>query len=126
LLPVPYVILSVTFALKRRDPAVIKTAMRKFARTRGAKQPMDEASAGSFFKRPDGAYAGELIERAGMKGAEAGAARVSEKHAGFIVNAGGAKAADVLALAEKVRAAVLEDSGYLLETEPRVIGEEDN
>jgi UDP-N-acetylmuramate dehydrogenase len=120
----PYIILSVAFALKRKDPAAIKSAMRRYARERNAKQPMDAASAGSFFKRPGGAYAGALIEQAGMKGASEGAAQVSEKHAGFIVNTGGAKAADVLALAEKVRGAVRKDSGYLLAFEPRVIGED--
>jgi UDP-N-acetylmuramate dehydrogenase len=120
----PYAILSVTFALKRKDPGKIKAAMRKYARARGEKQPMDAASAGSFFKRPEGAYAGALIEQAGLKGLSVGGAQVSEKHAGFIVNTGGAKAADVLALAAKVRAAVLADSGYTLETEPQIIGED--
>jgi UDP-N-acetylmuramate dehydrogenase len=85
---------------------------------------MDMPSAGSFFKRPPGAYAGELIERAGLKGAGVGGAQVSEKHAGFIVNTGNATAADVLALMAKVREAVREDSGYVLEPEPRIIGED--
>ncbi|MDR2162412.1 MAG: UDP-N-acetylmuramate dehydrogenase [Clostridiales Family XIII bacterium] len=121
----PYVILSVTFQMEARDPADIRSDMRKYARRRSAKQPMEVASAGSFFKRPYGGYAGELIERAGMKGERVGGAQVSEKHAGFIVNTGGAMASDVLTLMERVREVVLKDSGVLLEPEPLIIGEDD-
>jgi UDP-N-acetylmuramate dehydrogenase len=120
----PFVILSVTLLLSGRDPAAIKSDMRRYARQRGAKQPMDAASAGSFFKRPPGGYAGELIEKAGLKGHSVGGAQISEKHAGFIINKGGAKASDVLSLMEQVREKVREDSGVLLEPEPRIIGED--
>jgi UDP-N-acetylmuramate dehydrogenase len=120
----PYVILSVTFKLAKGDPSAIRSEMRRYARRRAAKQPMDAASAGSFFKRPPGGYAGELIEKAGLKGLSVGGAQVSGKHAGFIVNAGGATASDVLSLMEKVREATFADSGVLLEVEPRVIGED--
>jgi UDP-N-acetylmuramate dehydrogenase len=120
----PFVILSVTLLLSRRDPAAIKSDMRRYARQRGAKQPMDAASAGSFFKRPPGGYAGELIEKAGLKGLSVGGAQISEKHAGFIINKGGAKASDVLSLMEQVREKVRGDSGVLLEPEPRIIGED--
>jgi UDP-N-acetylmuramate dehydrogenase len=119
-----YVILSATFGLKKSDQGTIKSDMRRFKRRRNSKQPTDLPSAGSFFKRPQGAFAGQLIEEAGLKGITAGGARVSEKHAGFIVNAGGATASDVLALMEKVQRAVNENSGYDLVPEPRIIGED--
>jgi UDP-N-acetylmuramate dehydrogenase len=118
-----YVILSVRFGLKPKETKEIKAAMSGFRRRRNAKQPMDLPSSGSFFKRPEGAYAGQLIEEAGLKGLSVGGAQISEKHAGFIVNNGGATAADVLALMEKVRAAVRERSGFVLHPEPRIIGE---
>ena len=81
-------------------------------------------SAGSVFKRPEGYFAGALIEQAGLKGAQIGGAQVSEKHAGFIVNIGNATAGDVLTLIERVQKTVFEHSGVHLETEVRVIGEE--
>jgi UDP-N-acetylmuramate dehydrogenase len=118
------VILAVTFDLKRRDVARIKSDMRGYARRRNAAQPMDAPSSGSFFKRPAGAYAGALIEGAGLKGLSVGGARVSEKHAGFIVNTGGATASDVLTLMTHVQETVKSGSGYDLEPEPRVIGED--
>jgi UDP-N-acetylmuramate dehydrogenase len=119
------VILSVTFRLKRRDAAAIKSDMRGYARRRNSVQPMDMPSAGSFFKRPVGAYAGALIESAGLKGVSVGGARVSEKHAGFIVNTGGATASDVLELMNKIQEAVrISSGGYDLEPEPRIIGED--
>jgi UDP-N-acetylmuramate dehydrogenase len=117
-------ILSATFRLSPGEPAAIREAMREYAAMRSAKQPLNEASAGSFFKRPEGAYAGALIERAGLKGMSVGGARVSDKHAGFIVNTGGATAADVLGLMKAVQDAVKESSGYALEPEPRIIGED--
>ncbi|MDR0596022.1 MAG: UDP-N-acetylmuramate dehydrogenase [Clostridiales Family XIII bacterium] len=119
-----YVILSVMFGLKRKDTDSIKSKMRKFARRRNSKQPMDVPSAGSFFKRPPGAFAGALIEEAGLKGLSCGGAKVSEKHAGFIVNTGGASAADILSLMEQVQKAVRENSGLELEPEPRIIGDD--
>jgi UDP-N-acetylmuramate dehydrogenase len=119
-----YVILSVTFRLKRRDPEVIKSDMRGYARRRNLVQPMDMPSAGSFFKRPSGAYAGALIESVGLKGVSVGGARISDKHAGFIVNTGGATASDVLGLMTKIQEAVRAGGGYDLEPEPRIIGED--
>ncbi|MDR3225285.1 MAG: UDP-N-acetylmuramate dehydrogenase [Clostridiales Family XIII bacterium] len=118
------IILSVTFGLRRGDGMTIKAEMRKLAMQRNAKQPMDMPSAGSFFKRPVGAYAGVLIEEAGLKGLSSGGAQVSEKHAGFIVNTGKAKAADVLSLMRTVQESVRKNSGYDLEPEPRIIGED--
>ncbi|MDR1292612.1 MAG: UDP-N-acetylmuramate dehydrogenase [Clostridiales Family XIII bacterium] len=119
-----YVIISVAFRLKKRDTATIGSAMRLYSRQRRSLQPMDMPSAGSFFKRPAGAYAGELIESAGLKGLGVGGAQVSEKHAGFIVNTGGATASDVIGLMAKVQEAVRAGSGYGLVPEPRIIGED--
>jgi UDP-N-acetylmuramate dehydrogenase len=120
---VRYIILSVAFELERGDVPSIKSEMRRLATQRNTKQPMDMPSAGSFFKRPVGAYAGALIEEAGLKGLSSGGARISEKHAGFIVNTGGARAADVLSLMKAVQDSVKENSGYDIEPEPRIIGE---
>ncbi|MBQ6453611.1 MAG: UDP-N-acetylenolpyruvoylglucosamine reductase, partial [Coriobacteriales bacterium] len=88
-------------------------------------QPLEMPSAGSTFKRPEGSYAGKLIQDAGLKGYTIGGAQVSTKHSGFIVNAGGATAADVRALIRHVQQKVQEDSGYLLEPEVRMWGFDD-
>ena len=87
-------------------------------------QPLESPSAGSTFKRPPGMYAGKLIEETGLKGLTVGGACVSEKHAGFLINKGGATARDVLELIEEVRSAVLREHGVLLEPEIKVVGEE--
>jgi UDP-N-acetylmuramate dehydrogenase len=118
------VILSVTLDLAAGDQEEIRSKMRDFTNRRNEKQPVTLPSAGSFFKRPEGAYAGALIEEAGLKGCRVGGAAVSEKHAGFIVNTGGASAADVLALADMVRTNVASKSGFLLNPEPLIIGED--
>ena len=117
------VILSAEFTLAYGDKDTITGRMAEFTRLRNEKQPVDMPSAGSFFKRPEGDFAGRLIEAAGMKGASVGGAMVSVKHAGFIVNTGGATCADVLALASEVKAQVFEKFGVLLEEEPIVIGD---
>ncbi|NLG85308.1 MAG: UDP-N-acetylmuramate dehydrogenase, partial [Firmicutes bacterium] len=104
------------------DPALIRAEMEDYARRRQEKQPLQYPSAGSVFRRPPGAYAGTLIEDAGLKGFRVGGAQVSELHANFIVNLGGATAADVLALIELVRARVRERTGILLEPEIEIIG----
>ncbi|MDR0357124.1 MAG: UDP-N-acetylmuramate dehydrogenase [Clostridiales Family XIII bacterium] len=119
----PWVILSAVLRLRKGDRTAILRATEEYARERNRKQPMEFPSAGSFFKRPAGAYAGKLIEDAGLKGLTVGGARVSEKHAGFIVNIGGATAADILALAGEVKRRVSERDGFDLEPEPRIIGE---
>jgi len=118
----PLIILSAVLQLKPGTKVDIESRMFEYTRKRNEKQPVELPSAGSFFKRPEGDFAGRLIEAAGMKGERVGGAQVSEKHAGFIVNTGGATAADILALAEKVKSKVLENSGVLLEEEPIVIG----
>ena len=98
--------------------------MADFTYQRESRQPLEMPSAGSVFKRPPGRYVGPMIEELGLKGYRIGGAEVSRKHAGFIVNAGGAVAGDVLALIALVRERVQERFGVWLETEVKVIGEE--
>ena len=117
------VVLSATFKLTPDDPDAIRSLMESYERRREEKQPLDMPSAGSTFKRPQGYFAGKLIMDAGLRGAAVGAAQVSEKHCGFVVNTGGAKASDVLALIEHVQATVRERFGVELEPEVRRIGE---
>ncbi|MBR5111217.1 MAG: UDP-N-acetylmuramate dehydrogenase [Clostridia bacterium] len=119
-----WIILGAQFRLTPGDPARIEAAMRDFAARRKEKQPLEYPSAGSFFKRPAGHFAGALIEGAGLKGLSVGGAQVSEKHAGFLINTGGATAADFLRLMEQVQARVLEKYGVRLEPEVRIVGEE--
>lgn len=97
--------------------------MDELAKRRREKQPVSMPSAGSTFKRPEGYYAAELIDRAGLRGCRVGGAQVSEKHTGFIVNTGGATAEDVRNLIEKVREEVQRKFGVLLECEVCMIGE---
>ena len=101
----------------------ILARMKEYKDKRMSTQPYSEASAGSFFKRPEGLFAAKLIDDCGLKGERVGGACVSQKHAGFIVNLGGATACDVLALAERVRKTVYEKYGVLLEMEVRYIEE---
>lgn len=117
-----YVILNATVQLKKGNKAQIADTMKELSARRRAKQPLELPSAGSTFKRPEGYYAGALIEQAGLKGLQIGGAAVSEKHSGFIVNRGGATAQDVLRLVEAVKEKVLETSGVLLQEEIRMIG----
>lgn len=114
--------LSATMVLKEEDQAVVRKEMDRLAAERSCKQPLEWPSAGSTFKRPPGYYAGKLIIDAGMQGEQVGGAQVSMKHAGFIVNLGGATAADVAALIRKIQEAVKEDAGVEMETEVRFIG----
>jgi UDP-N-acetylmuramate dehydrogenase len=118
------IVAAVELALKRGDAGESRRLAEEYAAQRRQKQPLELPSAGSFFKRPPGNYAGTLIEKAGLKGVSVGGAKVSEKHAGFIVNAGNATAADILALMALVRRKVWEDSGVALEPEVRIVGED--
>ncbi|MBQ0083577.1 MAG: UDP-N-acetylmuramate dehydrogenase [Clostridiales bacterium] len=111
------VILSVKFALNEAPKSEIKANMDDFISRRKAKQPLDFPSAGSTFKRPEGNFAGALIEKSGLKGFSIGGAKVSEKHAGFVINCKNATAKDVKAVIEAVRQKVFEDSGIMLERE---------
>ena len=90
---------------------------------RNEKQPVTYPSAGSFFKRPEGYFAGKLIQDAGLKGLSVGGAQVSQLHSGFIINTGGATATDILQLMQIVQARVMEQFGVALEPEVRIIGE---
>ncbi len=110
-------ITSAVFRLRRGDGAAIRARMAELIEKRRASQPLDMPSAGSAFKRPAAGYAAAMIDAAGLKGFSVGGAMVSEKHAGFIVNAGGATCADVLALMREVRRRVYEREGVLLEPE---------
>lgn len=111
------IIISLTFALKKGDKAEIKAEMDDLLNRRKQKQPLEYPSAGSTFKRPEGYFAGALIEKNGLKGLTVGGAQVSEKHAGFVINRGGATAADVKALIEKIQKKVFENDGVMLEPE---------
>ena len=111
------VILSAVFRLQPGDKDEIAAKMRELNEKRRAKQPLDLPSAGSAFKRPEGNFAGALIEQAGLKGFTVGGAQVSEKHAGFVVNIGGASSHDVYDLMMQVRKTVFEKSGVVLEPE---------
>ena len=88
---------------------------------RRSKQPLEYPSAGSTFKRPEGQFAGKLIEDCGLRGYTVGGAQVSEKHCGFVINRGGATCADVLALIEKVQKTVYDAHGVMLEPEVKII-----
>lgn len=119
--PAGALVLGATFALTPAEPAVIREVCRRHLLARRGKQPRGVASAGSFFKNPPGDYAGRLIEAAGLKGLSVGGARVSEVHANFLVNSGGATAAEMLALMRLVQEKVLAMSGIALEPEVRII-----
>lgn len=115
------VVLSAVFRLTPGDPEAIRETMRDLMARRKASQPLEWPSAGSTFKRPTGYFAGTLIDQCGLKGLTVGGAQVSEKHAGFIVNKGGATAADVTALIAQVQARVFEQTGVRLEPEVRIV-----
>lgn len=117
------IVTAVTVALKKGDAAAIREKMEEFSRRRISKQPLELPSAGSMFKRPPGYYAGTLIDQTGLKGYTVGGAQVSEKHAGFVVNVGGATAADVLQLIKDVQDKVQQAHGVHLEPEVLVLGE---
>ena len=116
------VVLSATFALRAADPAEIRAKMDDLTERRESKQPLDKPSAGSTFKRPEGFFAGKLIMDAGLQGYQVGGAAVSKKHAGFVVNLGGATAADVHAVIEHVQDEVERQFGVRLEPEVRFLG----
>ncbi len=112
-------ITKVKLQLHPDDPEKIRQRMEENMEKRRAKQPLEYPSAGSVFKRPQGNYAGALIEQCGLKGRQIGGAQVSEKHAGFIVNRGGATSKDVSALIREIQKTVEEKTGYRLECELR-------
>ena len=120
---VPLVVTGVRLKLIpcREEESLAK--VKELNERRRDKQPLEYPSAGSTFKRPEGAYAGTLIERTGLKGLRIGGAEVSEKHAGFVINRGGATPEELIALIEEVQARVFQASGIWLEPEVRIVGE---
>ncbi len=115
------VILGATLSLKNDENGEALANAKEFMRRRTEKQPLEYPSCGSAFKRPEGYFAGELIEKCGLKGFAVGGACVSEKHAGFVINKGGATSADVEAVLDGVRERVSERFGVLLEPEIRIL-----
>lgn len=116
-----YLVLGAAFRLKEGDRDAIRAKVLELSAKRREKQPLEFPSAGSTFKRPEGYFAGKLIEDAGLRGYAVGGAQVSEKHCGFVINRGGATAADVKALIADVQRIVLEQSGVRLEPEIRFL-----
>lgn len=119
-----YIVAEAELCLKADEPSAILASIQDLTQRRESRQPLELPSAGSTFKRPPGYFAGTLIEQTGLKGLQLGGAKVSEKHAGFIVNAGNATANDVLALIKEVQRRVYEKFGVELHPEVQVIGEE--
>lgn len=115
------VVLYAEFELTPGDPETIRAAMRELMAKRKASQPLEWPSAGSTFKRPEGHFAGTLIDQCGLKGLTVGGAQVSEKHAGFLINRGGATFADMAELIRQVRQRVLEETGVTLEPEVKIV-----
>lgn len=118
-----YIVLEAVLSLKKGDPEAIKSRMDELKEQRVTKQPLEYPSAGSTFKRPEGYFAGKLIQDSGLKGFTVGGAQVSEKHSGFVINKGNATAADVMELIRQVTAKVKEDTGVTMEPEVKQIGE---
>jgi len=116
-------VLSAVFSLKQGEPEKIREKMEELNRRRREKQPLEYGSAGSTFKRPEGYYAGALIEAAGLKGYRLGQAGVSEKHAGFVINYGGASASEIYSVIRHVEETVEKHAGVLLEREVLLLGE---
>lgn len=116
------IVWSVTMEMQPADTATIRAAMAEYMQRRRDKQPLEYPSAGSFFKRPEGHFAGALVEQCGLKGRTVGGAQVSEKHAGFFINRGGATCADVMQLCREVQECVKDRFGVALEREVRFVG----
>lgn len=118
-----YIVLSAVIELRSGDKEAIREKMEELRERRVTKQPLEYGSAGSTFKRPEGYFAGKLIEDAGLRGFRIGDAQVSEKHCGFVINRGNATAAEVIELMEQVVRRVEKNSGVHLEPEVKRIGE---
>lgn len=119
-----FTVVSAVLKLKKGNADEIKAAMDDKLFRRRDKQPLEFPSAGSTFKRPEGYFAGALIEQCGLKGYTVGGAQVSEKHAGFVINKGGATSEDILKLIEYIQKTVYEKCGVLLQTEVKIVGEQ--
>ena len=118
-----YIVLEAKIRLKEGDPEVIRETMKDLTIRRTTKQPLEYPSAGSTFKRPEGYFAGKLIVDSGLAGDQVGGAQVSEKHCGFVINAGDATARDVRTLMDNVRDIVYKKYGVILEPEVKFLGE---
>ncbi len=118
------IVIEVKLNLKQGNYEVIEQEMKSLTAKRNEKQPVQYPSAGSFFKRPEGYFAGKLIQDAGLKGLSVGGAKVSSKHAGFIINTGSATASDILSLMRLVQNTVYDRFGVMMEPEVRIIGED--
>ena len=118
-----YILLSAVLKLRSGDIESIRTKMRELGEQRREKQPLQYPSAGSTFKRPEGYFAGKLIQDAGLKGKTIGGAQVSEKHSGFVINIGDATTQDILDLIAFCQKTVFEKFGVSLETEVKIVGE---
>jgi UDP-N-acetylmuramate dehydrogenase len=116
------VILYVRLRTDPEDPETVGARIGRYLKHRKERQPLDYPSAGSVFKNPPGDHAGRLLEHAGLKGVRVGGAMISPKHANFIVNTGGATAADILELVRLAQTRVREKSGIQLEPEIHVVG----
>lgn len=119
-----YVVLSAKFKLTKGEIKSISDLVRDLTEKRESKQPLEYPSAGSTFKRPEGYFAGKLIQDAGLKGFSIGGAAVSSKHSGFVINKGGATAKDILDLIKHIQVEVKKQFGIELHTEVRIIGED--
>ena len=119
-----YIVLGAVLKLERGDGEKIKTYMDELKEKRVTKQPLEYPSAGSTLKRPEGYFAGKLIEDAGLRGFQVGGAQVSEKHCGFVINRDHATAADIMELMRQVQIRVKENSGVDLEPEVKRLGDE--
>lgn len=115
-------ILGAQMQLRKGEPDAIRERMEELMERRKSKQPLEWPSAGSTFKRPQGHFAAALIDQCGLKGLTVGGAQVSEKHAGFVVNKGGATCADILELMDQVRKRVFDQTGVTLEPEVKLLG----
>ena len=115
-------ILGASLRLRPGDPTAIRARMEELSARRKEKQPLEYPSTGSTFKRPEGQFAAALIDRCGLKGCAVGGAQVSEKHAGFVINRGGATCGDVLRLIEHIQQTVFRQTGVALEPEVKLLG----
>ena len=118
-----YIVLEAKIRLEEGNQEAIRERMKELTIQRTTKQPLEFPSAGSTFKRPEGYFAGKLVMDSGLRGYQVGGARVSEKHCGFVINAGGATAKDVRTLMENVRDIVYKKYGVTLEPEVKFLGE---
>ena len=118
-----YIVLEAVISLEKGNPEKIKEVMDDLKEKRVTKQPLEYASAGSTFKRPEGYFAGKLIQDSGLKGFTVGGAQVSEKHSGFVINKDQATASDVMNLMNQVSDKVYEEFGVRLQPEVKRLGE---